>query len=262
MSAQGIEGYDGVVDVCPAARPDVDILRKIDALRPSQTPSGDRAFVLTAIDALIVAITTMLSPERGETSKAWTRILYLFVRSHAEANTEDVDAIANRLAHDAIELRIMCVPADSALGDAKGAAPLAGLPVAVHMPLADAMRDASAPVIQLARSAPARMLLTFGAPPAQLAVPVSVLKATAHQRPPVPMRVAPDGEPVGVRHVYFRASDEEATPLPPESEDSFQRAYRLGASLVPTHDVPATAPETHGGLEIMHFIHAATVRRR
>lgn len=253
---EGVEGYAGVVDVCPVHRPDAEVLALLDGIAPA--PVGTAS---DPIDALIAAITTMLSKSRGETSAAWTRVIYLFVRLSTNVDASDLDAIYDRLVHARIELRIVVLDTP----DPKLCAPWAELRPGLFADLDAAEQDACAPAIQPTRSAPAHTALTFGDGADQLYIPVCVLKATAMQRALGPTRTAADGSPVNVRQQFFRArelaEDEGAHPLPPECESTFQRAFRLGASLVPVHDVPSAPLDTHAGLEIMHFVHAATFRR-
>lgn len=254
---EGVEGYAGVVDVCPVRRPDADVLAALDGIQPA--PVGTAS---DAVDALIAAITTMLSKSRGEPSAAWTRVIYLFVRLGVAVDASDLDAISDRLVHARIELRIVVLDTP----DPKLCAPWSELHPGLFVDLDAAEKDACAPAIQQAHSAPAHTALTFGDGGAdQLYIPVCVLKATAMQRALGPTRTTADGTPVNVRYQYFRArelaEDEGAHPLPPECESTFQRAFRLGASLVPVHDVSSAPLDTHAGLEILHFVHAATFRR-
>ncbi|WFD37031.1 ATP-dependent DNA helicase yku80 [Malassezia cuniculi] len=249
---EGIDGYDGIMDMGPSARPDSDILTKLDELETSF-----EACTSDPIDTLVVAITTMLSKDRGESTPAWHHILYIFVRAGLAVESDDIDAISARMRHAHIDLRVVNLDDDYKMG-----APWTRLAPSTFMSLGEALRDAASPAVQLSKSMPSRTWLTFGEGPDQLAIPVCILKATALQRPPAPIRATPNGDPVEIRHRYYRHSEafsEEAQALPQEVESTFQRAYRLGASLVPAHDVPSPTIETSMGLEIMHFVHAATL---
>lgn len=142
----------------------------------------------------------------------------------------------------------------------------------------EALAQAEEPAVQQARSAAASMALSFGdtdpdASTPALSIAVQVLKATAQQRPPAQKRVLrdTDKEPwerrIDARRVYYRASDlapgadmAKLEPLPDAAVDTSLRAYKLGASLVPLHDLPEVSLSTRQGLEILHFVHAASVR--
>ncbi|KAI3628593.1 YKU80 [Malassezia furfur] len=244
------EGYEGVDEVWPPSRPTLATLDVLNALRPA----------------------------RRETRC-----------DHTLLNTADVDTIKARLAQDAIQLRVMGFdfPADP-MHSGKTEVPhsvawfnvgfwrtmLQDLPHAAFASADDAEEQALLPNTQLAKSAPTSVQLTFGAPDGgaqrTLSIPVQVLKATAVQRPMSQRKVRKGLEtPVDARRVYYKVDDvlhheddlDQLQPLPEESHASFQRAFKLGASLVPMQHAMEQPLETQPGLEILHFVHASTYRR-
>ena len=248
-----------------------------------------RASAHAALDALIVTIVGMMEKNYGEPSPAWTRIVYLVTRADTLLNTADVDTIKARLAQDAIQLRVMGFdfPADPTHTN-KTDVPhsvawfnvgfwrtmLQDLPHAAFASADDAEEQALLPNTQLAKSAPTSVQLTFGAPDGDpqrtLSIPVQVLKATAVQRPMSQRKVRKGLEtPVDARRVYYKVDDvlhhednlDQLEPLPEESHASFQRAFKLGASLVPMQHAMEQPLDTQAGLEILHFVHASTYRR-
>ncbi|EST08126.1 Ku70/Ku80 beta-barrel domain protein [Kalmanozyma brasiliensis GHG001] len=56
-------------------------------------------------------------------------------------------------------------------------------------------------------------------------------------------------------------SSKEPEPLPPESDESFTRAWKLGASLIPVPDENFGVMETRKSMEVLHFFTAAAYRR-
>ncbi|SNX86905.1 related to ATP-dependent DNA helicase II, 80 kDa subunit [Melanopsichium pennsylvanicum] len=54
---------------------------------------------------------------------------------------------------------------------------------------------------------------------------------------------------------------QEPEPLPADSESSFTRAWKLGASLIPVPDESFGNMETHKSMEILHFVNASAYRR-
>ena len=249
----------------------------------------------------------MLDKQRGESTAAWTRILYLVTRADVRFNVADVDAIKARLQQTNIHLCVIGAhfPA-SPLGDTplKPEASIAwsnvafwrdllqALPQASFVTPTQAVHEALAPHVQLVKSSPQNTVLTFGDPSASsrtLAVPVQILKATAAQRPMGQQKVAKDSaEPanenedrkpetkdpllrdrVDVRRRFYRVDDvvragdklEDVDPLPEHSQETFERAYKLGASIVPLSEALEQEIETQQGLEVLHFVHADTYRR-
>ncbi|KAI3620422.1 hypothetical protein CBS9595_002389 [Malassezia furfur] len=238
------EGYEGVDEVWPPSRPTLATLDVLNALRPARRE-------------------TRCDP--------------------------DVDTIKARLAQDAIQLRVMGFdfPADPTHTN-KTDVPhsvawfnvgfwrtmLQDLPHAAFASADDAEEQALLPNTQLAKSAPTSVQLTFGAPDGDpqrtLSIPVQVLKATAVQRPMSQRKVRKGLEtPVDARRVYYKVDDvlhhednlDQLEPLPEESHASFQRAFKLGASLVPMQHAMEQPLDTQAGLEILHFVHASTYRR-
>lgn len=255
-----------------------------------------RSYVLgtyAALDALIVAIVSMVDKKHGEPSPAWTRIIYLVVRADVTLNTADTEMIKARLVQDNIQLRVLGIgfpasPMAAPATDVPKTVPwfnvgfwhalLQDLPDAAFACADDVEEQALLPTTQRARSAPVTLPLTFGDPARgeleSITISVQVLKATAAQRPMTQTKVyKPEGahhpHPVDTRRSYYsveevlQANDDldKVTPLPDESHGSFQRAFKLGASLVPIQQAMEQPLETHQGLEILHFIHASTYRR-
>lgn len=248
-----------------------------------------RRRLTAALDALIVAVVSMMEKNYGEPSPAWTRIVYLITRADTVLNTADVEMIRTRLTQDAIQLRVMGFdfPADP-LRAPKVEVPssvawfnvgfwramLEGLPRAAFASAEDAEEQALLPNTQLAKSAPTSLALTFGRPDGDgvrtLSIAVQLLKATAVQRPMAQRKVRKALEtPVDARRVYYRVDEvlragedlEQVQPLPEECHASFQRAFKLGASLVPMQHTLEAPLDTQQGLEVLHFVHAATYRR-
>lgn len=230
-----------------------------------------------------MALATILAKQYGEPSAAWTRIVYLVTRASTRLNTADVDVIRERLQHSGTQLRVVYVD-DAPRGDPTAAFNrtfwhdlLDGLPSSAFAPLPEAEAHALRPTVQMPTSHPTRMMLTFGAPGdasrACMDIPVQLLKATAQQRPPGAKRLAqgsgtPSQRQLDVRRAYYRVDDvlaagddlSKVAPMPDESYDSIQRAYKLGASLVPVPDA-LQALDTQPALEILHFVHASTYQR-
>ncbi|WFD31010.1 chitobiosyldiphosphodolichol beta-mannosyltransferase [Malassezia sp. CBS 17886] len=308
--------YQGIEEVWPPSRPTVETLDRLAALQPARHETCSDPF-----DALTVALVTMLDKKTGEPSPAWTRIIYLAIRADARFNIGDTDVVTRRLAFSDTHLCVVGVgfpmsPLDRAADGIKAESVqtsnlvfwhklLASLPGAEYVAAADAEANALQPTLQLARSAPIKTTLSFGAHPGEqggadtgldrddaLAVTVQLLKATALQRPIAQRRVlrrtdetqqrpagsADDAKPpaspvVHMQKHFYNADDvlrarddphalESITPLPAEAEAAFQRAYKLGASLVPLQDALEEPLGTRAGLEILHFVHADTQYRR
>lgn len=233
----------------------------------------------------------MVDKQHGEPSPAWTRIVYLVTRADVTLNTADVEMIKARLAQESIQLRVMgfdfpASPMQAPKLEAPPTVPwfnvgfwrsmLDGLPHAAYASAEDAEEQALLPNTQLAKSAPTSLQLTFGRPDGDeahtLSIAVQLLKATAVQRPMTQRKVLKkeDGAPqaVDARRVYYKVADvlhaedlDQVKPLPDESHASFQRAFKLGASLVPMQHAMEAPLETHQGLEVLHFVHASTYRR-
>ena len=56
-------------------------------------------------------------------------------------------------------------------------------------------------------------------------------------------------------------ANKQPEPLPPDSESSFTRAWKLGASLIPVPDESFGEIDTHKSMEILHFFNASAYRR-
>ncbi|KAL4402678.1 telomere maintenance protein [Malassezia pachydermatis] len=149
------------------------------------------------------------------------------------------------------------------------------VPGSAMAPAAQVAAQSMEPHIQMPKSHPIAATLTFGQPGtsqhACLSLPVRLWKATAHQRPPSTTRLAKGEAPASERRVeahpllykvedILQAGDDlhHVQPLPDTTP--VQRAYKLGASLVPLHH---TLPplDTTPAMEILHFVHAKTYRR-
>lgn len=150
----------------------------------------------------------------------------------------------------------------------------------------EAEQQACAPVLQLVKSSPQNTTLSFGDPhnaSGSVVIGVQVLKATAQQRPmsqqkivkatdnneakPQARIVAIRGQ-VEMRKEHYRVDDvvragdklDESDALPEEWQETLTRAYKLGASIVPMSNVMEFLPDTQQGIEVLHFVHASTVR--
>lgn len=56
-------------------------------------------------------------------------------------------------------------------------------------------------------------------------------------------------------------ANQQPEPLPPDSEASFTRAWKLGASLIPVPEEAFGSMDTHKSMEILHFFNASVYRR-
>lgn len=228
-----------------------------------------------ALEALSLALDCMLEKGHGEPSAAWTRIVYLVTRAHPQMPTHRADALRDRLAHSQTQLRVIGVDLGAEAPPAFWRPWVARVPGALLATPEEAEAHALEPTVQRPRSNPIHTTLSFGeldsASRASIEIPVQLHKATAQQRPMAPRRMARgDGttweRQLEARHALYQAREvaraggdlSGLTPLP---EDAAQgpRAYRLGKTLVP---LPDAEPEldTRPALEILHFVHASTVR--
>ncbi|WFD43208.1 ATP-dependent DNA helicase yku80 [Malassezia psittaci] len=231
----------------------------------------------------------MMQKNYGEPSDSWTRVIYLITRADTLLNTADVDMIQERLLDDNIQLRIMGFdfpvhPMEltktenqtsiSSFNTMFWRSMLESQPHAVFAHAEDAEEQALMPSTQLAKSAPTNLQLTFGQTEDEslrsLSIPVQLLKATAIQRPMTQQKIRKNQQtPVEARREYYKVQEvtqaeedlDKLHPLPEECHGSFQRAFKLGASLVPMHDAMEQPIDTKQGVEILHFIHASSYRR-
>lgn len=98
------EGYEGIFEVMPAVRPTFETIDSLGALR-----AEDEQRDADPLDAMIVAIATMLDKSRGEPSPAWHRILYIVTRAGQRMNTADIEMVKSRLEHGKVELHVLGV---------------------------------------------------------------------------------------------------------------------------------------------------------
>lgn len=214
----------------------------------------------------------MLEKGHGEPSASWTRIVYLVTRAHPQMHTAHADALRDRLAQSQTQLRVIGIDVTNL--PAFWGPWIAQIPHALLATPDEAEAHAREPTVQMARSNPIPTTLSFGqldsASHASMEMPVQLHKATAQQRPMAPRRMARGEGTTWERqletHRAFYKAEEVAraggdlrslTPLS-EEEAQGQRAYRLGASLVPLLDSEPML-DTRPALEILHFVHASTV---
>ena len=129
--------------------------------------------------------------------------------------------------------------------------------------------------MQIPSSNPTNTTLSFGdmhaSDKTSLHFPVQIIKATAQQRMHAPRRILKDAtedRDIDTKRVMYRADEvlragndlSQIAPLPDECQAHVQRAYKLGASIVPQEETPP-AISTTAGLEILHFVNASTYRR-
>lgn len=249
-------------------------------------------------EALVVlarALSSVLNNARAESSASWTRIVYLVTNGALPSDPHQATLIRSKLIHTNTSLRLLVYGSNPMaqlhlpnmafwhhmIEDVQGSA---------MEPLSKACSDALAPTLHMSTSAPTRTVLSFGNvhdfEKASLDIPVHILKATALQRPQAPRRVMKGEDDmhskrhVESRRLLYRADDlhkvhkaghaivpptahtemDNVTPLPEECAAFIQRAYKLGASLVPLENAPPALP-TEAGLEILHFVSASTYRR-
>ncbi|WFC99118.1 ATP-dependent DNA helicase yku80 [Malassezia yamatoensis] len=278
------EGYEGVDEIWPPSRPTLETLELLSALRPAQKKT-----LCDPLDALITAIVTMMQKNYGEPSDSWTRVIYLITRADTLLNTADVEMIQERLLQDNIQLRIMGFdfpvhPMKSTKAEIETSissfntmfwrSMLESQPHAVFAHAEDAEEQALMPSTQLAKSAPTNLRLTFGHTEDEslraMSIPVQLLKATAIQRPMTQRKIRKTQQhPVEARREYYKVQEvlqaeedlDQLQPLPEECHGSFQRAFKLGASLIPMHDAMEQPLDTKQGIEILHFVHASSYRR-
>ncbi|KAL9933161.1 hypothetical protein V8E36_007879 [Tilletia maclaganii] len=111
-SEQG--GYEGIDVIWPTAPPTldtIDIVRKLRAARP-----GQAAKKADPLDALVVAISTMLNPEQGglrTTNKdTWTRNIYLITDAAERMNRDELESIKDALFNQKVGLKVVGVNFD------------------------------------------------------------------------------------------------------------------------------------------------------
>ncbi|WFD06543.1 ATP-dependent DNA helicase yku80 [Malassezia vespertilionis] len=279
--------FGGIREIWPPATPTVATLNRLKELTPSAP-----GYYTDPLNALTAAIVSMCTPKHGEPSPSWTRIIYLITRAEAPMDPKDLDTIRNSLESKQISLRVLgfgfpCSPLARVKTEAWATERyvdqwhdlLADLPDAKFSSAETEEQMATAPTIQVTKSAPTSTTLTFGHPETPdgddyMAIQVQVLKASAVQRPMSQIKVWRNEDGTELRHVetrrvYYRASellhaeddDVKAEPLPDESAESFLRAYKLGATLIPVQRDMEVVPETVQGLELLHFVHGDTYRR-
>lgn len=272
----------GVRVVWPSSRPTLATLDVLRALRPST----DATVPYTPVHALSSTLELILSREHGEPSPSWTRVVYFATRPESPHDA-DADAFRAQLIDSNTALRILAYGPASQVYSSTNAfwqrviQDVHGSGIASPH---EAYEEAQAPSLQLPTSNPAKSVLSFGevhAPDkASLEIPVQIVKATALQRMHAPRRILKadasgeaDSDKMGNRlidtkHMLYRAEDvaragdelSKVSPLPEEISSSVQRAYKLGASIVPFAHPPSPIPTT-AGLEILHFVSAATYKR-
>lgn len=226
-----------------------------------------------ALEALAEALRLLLEKGHGEPSAAWTRIVYFVARAQSPLDTTRAEALRHTLTQTHTQLRVIGV-------DLTSESPpfwrpwVASIPNALLATPDEAEDQARAPTVQQALSRPLSTTLSFGEPDsarAAIEIPVQLHKATAQQRPMAPRRMAhgpgtPWERQLEARRAYYKAADvlqahgdtSGLTPLPDDGVANAQRAYHLGASLVPVME--ESELDTRPALEILHFVHARTVR--
>ncbi|WFD22680.1 ATP-dependent DNA helicase yku80 [Malassezia equina] len=264
-------GAQGIEELWPPARPTLETMHILQSLQPMSEET-----VCEPLEALSVALDCMLEKGHGEPSASWTRVVYLVTRAHPQMRTTQADALCDRLAQSQTQLRVIGIGLGAEAFPAFWGPWIARIPNALLATPDEAEAHALEPTVQMARSNPIPTTLSFGrldsASSASMEIPVQLHKATAQQRPMAPRRMARGEGTTWERqletHRAFYKAEEVAraggdlrslTPLS-EEEAQGQRAYRLGASLVPLLDNEPML-DTRPALEILHFVHASTYRR-
>ncbi|WFD25904.1 ATP-dependent DNA helicase yku80 [Malassezia nana] len=262
-------GGSGTHELCAPARPTLETLHAVQQLqRATQAAACD------PLEALAEALRWLLEKGHGEPSAAWTRVVYFVTRAHSPLDTTRAEALRHTLTQSHTQLRVIGI-------DLGSESPPFWLPWVASVPNAllatpdEAEAQARAPTVQHALSRPLSTTLSFGEPDsarAAIEIPVQLHKATAQQRPMAPRRMAhgpgtPWERQLEAHRAYYKAAEvlqahgdtTGLTPLPDDGMADAQRAYHLGASLVPVME--ESELDTRPALEILHFVHARTYRR-
>ena len=263
--------FAGIRILCPAARPTTEMLHAVQALCPA---SSTAAYEPT----LALSSTLDMMATKGHGEPSWAKVVYFATRSEIPDNAADFEVFRSQLIDTCIHLRVLSYGPSSHVYSSKNAfwqRMIQDVPGSTISSPEEALLQAEAPTLQKPSSNPTNTILSFGdihaSDKTSLDFPVQIIKATAQQRMQAPRRILKDATEnsiVDMKRVMYRADEvlragndlSLVAPLPDECQAYVQRAYKLGASIVPQEDTPPPI-DTTAGLEILHFVNASTYRR-
>ena len=265
------DGFAGLRILCRTAKPTTDMLRAVHDLRPATSTAAYEPTL-----ALSSTLDMMATKDHGEPS--WAKVVYFATRPGLPENRADVEVFRTQLIDTHIHLRVLAYGPSSDVYSLKNAfwqRLIQDVPGSTIVSPEEAMSQAEAPTLQIPSSHPINTTLSFGdihaSDKTSLHFPVQIIKATAQQRMHAPRRILKDAtedRDIDTKRVMYRADEvlragndlSQIAPLPDECQAHVQRAYKLGASIVPQEETPP-AISTTAGLEILHFVNASTYRR-
>lgn len=263
--------FTGIRILCPAARPTTEMLQAVRALRPA-------SYAAAYEPTLALSSTLDMMASKGHGEPSWAKVVYFATKPEIPDNVADVEVFRSQLIDTCIHLRVLAYGPSSHVYSSKNAfwqRVIQDVPGSTISSPEEALLQAEAPTLQKPSSNPTNTILSFGdihaSDKTSLDFPVQIIKATAQQRMHAPRRIIKNSAEdcmVDVKRVMYRADEvlragndlSLVAPLPDECQAYVQRAYKLGASIVPQEETPPPI-DTTSGLEILHFVNASTYRR-